>query len=150
MKKLNCPFCNAGLTVPEDYVGGDVTCPSCGQTFFLEEDTPGAERAAGSPPPPPRRPQAAFRQRGPAAANPPPSMRFSSPPVTVAESRKKVGNWFIGLTFLAAILVGFGSAMEDGEGLVGLGWFLAGVLGIIEIALILSYLRTIALNSERR
>ncbi len=66
MKKTNCPYCNANLTVPENYLGTDVTCPSCGQSFFCDADAPDADSGANSAPfvrarpqPSPRRPSSA-------------------------------------------------------------------------------------------
>ena len=77
MKKTKCPYCNANLTVPENYLGTDVTCPSCGQSFFCDADAPDADPGANRAPfvrpqPPASRPsRAPFpQQRRPAPKTP--------------------------------------------------------------------------------
>lgn len=159
MKKTNCPYCNAGLTVPEEYLGTDVTCPSCGQSFFCDADAPDADPGDNAPfvrsrPQPSARrssrpPQSAFVSRGPAGNKPPQPPRFVSPPVTVEESRQKVVGWAIGLEAAGLIC-----AVLGGISGFGLFFWLAGIFaGAFPVGAMmwgLIYLRTIALNSERR
>lgn len=159
MKKTNCPYCNTALTVPEDYLGNDVTCPSCGQSFFCDADAPDADPGEsapfvrGRPQSSARRstggPRSAFKTRAPGGATPPPAPRFATPPVTVEESRAKVVGWAIGLEVAALVCAFLGGVSGS-----GLFYWLAGVfaaafpIGAMMWGLI--YLRTIALNSERR
>jgi predicted Zn finger-like uncharacterized protein len=50
---VDCPSCSRQLRVPENLLGRDVKCPSCGSTFVAAEAEPAP---APSPPPPPPRP----------------------------------------------------------------------------------------------
>lgn len=135
MKSMYCPHCNRIITLQEPIRGSDVFCPKCGQFFKIEiEEQP--EYTAPQSQQPPRPP-----------VEPPQATSNSPSRVTVDESFQKVGNIFIGLSILAAILIGLGSTDMV---FLFLGGALAGILCIIEGALALSYLRTIALNSERR
>ncbi|HZT82467.1 MAG TPA: MJ0042-type zinc finger domain-containing protein, partial [Gemmataceae bacterium] len=50
---IDCPSCTRKLRVPEELVGQEVKCPTCGTTFTAQESGPEpAPRSA--PPPPPR------------------------------------------------------------------------------------------------
>lgn len=107
-------------------------CPACGETFEAVAAAAGQQGYCPNcgeivtiplPPPP--------------------------PPITVKESRSKVGNWFIGLWVLSALMISLGTTPDSG-GLFPLGCLLASILTIVWFSLLISYVRTIALNSERR
>ena len=41
---VNCPECDAGISIPDDAVEGEiVTCPECGASFELSKTSDGFE-----------------------------------------------------------------------------------------------------------
>jgi predicted Zn finger-like uncharacterized protein len=57
---INCPSCSRTLRVPDDLLGKNVKCPTCGTTFTAsaeapppEEEEPAARAPARAPAPPP-------------------------------------------------------------------------------------------------
>ncbi len=52
---VTCPGCNRPLRVPEDYLGSQVKCPACGDTFTASAGgSPAPRRSEDEPPPKPR------------------------------------------------------------------------------------------------
>ena len=148
MKKMNFPYCNAALTIPDD-VGPDVTCPSCGQSFFCEEDPSAAETQTTSAPPPPRRrppraPQAAFMQRTPGG-----TFKKPATPNTNLENSIRFALIWLACTLGPSILFFLLWEILGGSFFFLLGWLCASIFPIVCYVLGLAYLRTIALNSER-
>src|SRR5690349_6154202 len=41
---INCPSCERRLRVPDGLVGGQVKCPTCGETFTADPDAPPPRR----------------------------------------------------------------------------------------------------------
>lgn len=58
--QINCPSCNRALRVPDELLGKNVKCPTCGTTFTAsaepsppdEEPAPRSSARAPAPPPP--------------------------------------------------------------------------------------------------
>src|SRR4051794_5361388 len=50
---ITCPSCQRKLQVPDDLLGQDVQCPTCGSTFTATTGPPTVPRAPGPPPLPP-------------------------------------------------------------------------------------------------
>jgi predicted Zn finger-like uncharacterized protein len=56
--QINCPSCSRALRVPDDLLGKNVKCPTCGTTFVAgaeapPEEEPAPQRPARAPAPPP-------------------------------------------------------------------------------------------------
>jgi predicted Zn finger-like uncharacterized protein len=56
--QINCPSCSRALRVPDELLGKDVKCPTCGTTFTASAEGPAPAPVAEQPlsPPPGRRP----------------------------------------------------------------------------------------------
>jgi phage FluMu protein Com len=63
---IKCVHCNATLRLPEQFIGKDVRCPSCRETFTAQlssETAPPASHPEPGPEPEPREPRTASRRR---------------------------------------------------------------------------------------
>ena len=50
--KINCPYCDQKLEIPEDLVGQDINCPACNETIEIAEaEVPAESEPAGQPDP---------------------------------------------------------------------------------------------------
>jgi hypothetical protein len=52
---ITCTSCQRKLQVPDNLMGQDVQCPTCGGTFMARPDGPMPSRSEPAPPPPPTR-----------------------------------------------------------------------------------------------
>jgi hypothetical protein len=69
---VTCPGCTRPLRVPEDYLGAQVKCPACGETFTASvAGAPAARRYEDEPPPRPR-PRSEYAPRYEDEPPPPP------------------------------------------------------------------------------
>lgn len=145
MKHAICPNCEADIELPSTFTGGDAWCPNCNQGFFVEPEDPQEQPRTASRMPPPRR--GAPRPPVVPPARTEPHILGGTP--TIEDSRKRVLTFFI--IFAGASLVFFLL-----YGLLGwsifawLGSICAGIFPTGAILWGLIYLRTIAINSERK
>ena len=68
--QVNCPFCQKALVVESQYLGSQLTCPSCGGTFFVPAQTQAPQQPQNQQPgfqqaPPPQYQQPGFQQAPP-------------------------------------------------------------------------------------
>ena len=139
MKHAICPNCDADVELPASFAGGDAWCPNCNQGFFVDPPEAAPADAPRTVPPP---------RRGTPRARPSFPAQAASSSV-LKESVRLVLMWFF-ITVIASVVLFLVYGFT--------GWRLFFWLGILacsafECALMLfgfAYLRTLAINSERR
>jgi len=148
MTQISCSYCNAPIAVSDGFTTGEISCPSCGQSFFVDpepadEPTPAPVAAPSRPMPRPNRPIPPPKRQAPSR-----QAAVRSAADVVAESKRIVLPWF-------AVLEGTALVLGVFYGLTGATFFLwlaclsAGLFPLWFMVWVMIYVRTIAINTER-
>lgn len=105
---LMCPTCHGAVAVPDELLGGNVTCPYCRNVFLAPAPLPPA------PPAPPPPPASAFSFDAPAGAEEDRPRKRTDRAAASGPQQVELtaGSWIV-IAIVAAICIGLGIGMKS-------------------------------------
>ena len=143
--KMTCPFCKAPLTMPDDYNGEDVDCPSCHKTFTAVPDDPTATDLSNKQV---KIPKSVMN----GSWTPPPAPKTHTASSSCLPCTNRDSFWVVLSTFAVVLVLGIvlEGVLAALESKLIPGILVSSVFGLVWSLWMLVCVRTIAINSSRK